>query len=1503
MGCTQPHRLLTHLLSWLLLLLLGIHPLQAQEKSPSGSSGGGKADAATSSQDDTMDSLEAGSVGAGPESQAPGAPPALRLMTFLPDPRVSGMCKLEGWRGEEERCVDRVQRWDGWTLPPNYAESSLLRSRTEGALKALSHTYFMLWQDAVARWRATPPESGQGIALGLLQHKVYRPPAPSSTWEAWGPTTVRLPETVFQQRDLARFNQLREAVSSNISLPPPERWITKSLCEPLLYGTQSGERLSSRPGSPLVLCSDSFSKYFKMRGRADYRIGHLFDTEPESLEGPFLEQLYPVHLSRRPPWPSQTMSVPPGHLPVLKLAEPNKINMLNAVAKPSAETLESRRRLARVGFDLLHGAWTEVADRLSIAMLRYGPRAFSAVQLRTLGALALMNSTAPRVGDDAAVRPENAGDLGNTDEKRNSQKKEQTQEELITEDLTDPDWLYAFNALPPGLVDSELKGWVDRADPLRSGSSENTRYSIQTTELLWSSQVSIVREWLRGRAWQETLHPLVAPILPRLTALLVCHEVFPGDESSSVRATCLVRAEQRIKQGYGSLELELTDALGRKLRIPLRLTSLGLPELVPSTLRLYDWEPLLYRLDPLNITSLRESIYGLVLGFMLQELRISELQLELEAVGAWPMPPEEPTLPPELMGPRLPEVIPGVLTTETLRFHVRSALNAWEWLWAEESSPLLRELPFPTDAFALTQQLTEATAAWFEPWRELERPPWLNPNEEVRTALRNAQEAAEELNQARARRQAGPEADRVYLRELRRSWNTLHRYVSASRAQLPDEWPTSFHPEALTSLGLEYGGETPRLRRSALYARVVPILLEFVQTQVTPTLSPLYPEEQGVYRRWVQAETLKLLVRELWRSEWETPYPALAHRENLSRSSRFFEAVLPPASELANRADLESCASLPTFGASTWDRWHCQVERTLKSREVPQSMFGRYRQALHLATLRALTSTLGESGQRTYRRWIFQRFHMASLDNLVKGRSSWSPETLESAVETQWDQFLNLHGLKGRREEPPQLPSVNPLAVCGSPTATNEQRYKEISVRQVVVDVLFEAPANPGLEPARVLWEARDKLPFIAIDGSARRFGSSPEGDDDALQVEPLFRIPALKEPGAETPKGAAAWRMVYRARWRLWSGWHMFWSVAERADGFVPVLRTGAICQDTLLMQTDLEPTLLRWALLKDNAPTRPLQLGLDYSEEEEQKLREQMEKDRLERLAAQEYDEETGTVEANRRKLEDRVLAGAREGRTDAELVQLGYASQSPLQQALQQQLRQLLRDWLARNPQPLKPGAPTTPDLLMAFDVSWFKECRPINEDGLYFFFRRSQYLRTSNFVRGDPDYCCFTRTRAVRTSGISTGKAMGWISGGHGGSRVGWCGSLVERWKGARRRSRARRGWRVLRRRWVEGWGVRSWGEGRRSGGALLWRCLRRVGGRIRVSGMTGVPTPIWRGSVVFVRRCWGRRRVDDSLLIRNSCISGRWRCGTLITTCRTSRRVERRRWRCVWIRSC
>lgn len=859
--------------------------------------------------------------------------------------------------------------------------------------------------------------------------------------------------------------------------------------------------------------------------------------------------------------------------------------------------------------------------------------------------------------------------------------------------------------------------------------------------------------------------------------------------------------------------------------------------------------------------------------------------------------------PPELMGPRLPEVIPGVLTTETLRFHVRSALNAWEWLWAEESSPLLRELPFPTDAFALTQQLTEATAAWFEPWRELERPPWLNPNEEVRTALRNAQEAAEELNQARARRQAGPEADRVYLRELRRSWNTLHRYVSASRAQLPDEWPTSFHPEALTSLGLEYGGETPRLRRSALYARVVPILLEFVQTQVTPTLSPLYPEEQGVYRRWVQAETLKLLVRELWRSEWETPYPALAHRENLSRSSRFFEAVLPPASELANRADLESCASLPTFGASTWDRWHCQVERTLKSREVPQSMFGRYRQALHLATLRALTSTLGESGQRTYRRWIFQRFHMASLDNLVKGRSSWSPETLESAVETQWDQFLNLHGLKGRREEPPQLPSVNPLAVCGSPTATNEQRYKEISVRQVVVDVLFEAPANPGLEPARVLWEARDKLPFIAIDGSARRFGSSPEGDDDALQVEPLFRIPALKEPGAETPKGAAAWRMVYRARWRLWSGWHMFWSVAERADGFVPVLRTGAICQDTLLMQTDLEPTLLRWALLKDNAPTRPLQLGLDYSEEEEQKLREQMEKDRLERLAAQEYDEETGTVEANRRKLEDRVLAGAREGRTDAELVQLGYASQSPLQQALQQQLRQLLRDWLARNPQPLKPGAPTTPDLLMAFDVSWFKECRPINEDGLYFFFRRSQYLRTSNFVRGDPDYCCFTRTRAVRTSGISTGKAMGWISGGHGGSRVGWCGSLVERWKGARRRSRARRGWRVLRRRWVEGWGVRSWGEGRRSGGALLWRCLRRVGGRIRVSGMTGVPTPIWRGSVVFVRRCWGRRRVDDSLLIRNSCISGRWRCGTLITTCRTSRRVERRRWRCVWIRSC
>ena len=216
---------------------------------------------------------------------------------------------------------------------------------------------------------------------------------------------------------------------------------------------------------------------------------------------------------------------------------------------------------------------------------------------------------------------------------------------------------------------------------------------------------------------------------------------------------------------------------------------------------------------------------------------------------------------------------------------------------------------------------------------------------------------------------------------------------------------------------------------------------------------------------------------------------------------------------------------------------------------------------------------------------------LTELSTTLNAVSAWEAAALETEATGVFEQILADHGYPtvplGSRGEP-----ANPLAICDEPGGA------ESGLHVVQLDVLFEAPAGltapaggEGDDQAaavrRGAWSAlraaADTLPFVAVDSPGR---NPPE-------VTPVFLLPPDRE--GQT-------RAIYRARWRIWSGWHLFWGVSSErfvfgpeggdravADGQALALRSGALCHDTTLMAADLEPTLLRASLLRGFAPSQP--------------------------------------------------------------------------------------------------------------------------------------------------------------------------------------------------------------------------------------------------------------------------------------------------------------------------
>jgi hypothetical protein len=181
-----------------------------------------------------------------------------------------------------------------------------------------------------------------------------------------------------------------------------------------------------------------------------------------------------------------------------------------------------------------------------------------------------------------------------------------------------------------------------------------------------------------------------------------------------------------------------------------------------------------------------------------------------------------------------------------------------------------------------------------------------------------------------------------------------------------------------------------------------------------------------------------------------------------------------------------------------------------------------------------------------------------------KDSSALPPVTLEERASEEWVEVLGLHGMYP--DAIPDRPGiVNPLAICT--TLDRAAAMDEPSFRKVDLDVLVVGPdwyADSPETAADLLWEVREDVPFIMVDDPSK----------NPPQIDPLMQL----------PNG----RAVYRIRWQVWSGWHLFWAVEPLADKDEDpnaprriALRTGAVCDDMVLTAPSLVATLARAALL----------------------------------------------------------------------------------------------------------------------------------------------------------------------------------------------------------------------------------------------------------------------------------------------------------------------------------
>ena len=195
---------------------------------------------------------------------------------------------------------------------------------------------------------------------------------------------------------------------------------------------------------------------------------------------------------------------------------------------------------------------------------------------------------------------------------------------------------------------------------------------------------------------------------------------------------------------------------------------------------------------------------------------------------------------------------------------------------------------------------------------------------------------------------------------------------------------------------------------------------------------------------------------------------------------------------------------------------------------------------------------------------------ISQLDNTVGIRIS--PADITGLVSGQWEGVLSDHYYQTKKIEQ-GLGAIDPTAVCT--TKDRRAALAEPVVGAVYFDQIFageDSKLKPSITGEELLWAAREDLPVFMLDN------------------------PSVSRPSVERLVALPDGQAMYRARWTVWSGWHLFWGVEEIEGKHRLTLKTAALCDNMVLAPPDLVATVVRAGLLEDNFyPTTPPKYGDD--------------------------------------------------------------------------------------------------------------------------------------------------------------------------------------------------------------------------------------------------------------------------------------------------------------------
>ena len=207
-----------------------------------------------------------------------------------------------------------------------------------------------------------------------------------------------------------------------------------------------------------------------------------------------------------------------------------------------------------------------------------------------------------------------------------------------------------------------------------------------------------------------------------------------------------------------------------------------------------------------------------------------------------------------------------------------------------------------------------------------------------------------------------------------------------------------------------------------------------------------------------------------------------------------------------------------------------------------------------------LVETLSRSPQQHQEetRLLLDHVQYSVLRTIDTSGKRSTPNEVAKMAGDQWQNVLSAHGESTRLIEQ-GLGAVDPNAICT--LQDGRAALDEGSIGLIDVDLLVEGRDTGEKEPVsaeELLWENRERLPFIVLD------------DPNYTRPE-IMRVVGL-------PEGRAIWRV----RWRVWSGWHLLWSLEPGAEGYVRMTaRTTTFCENMVLAEPRLVPTLVRASLL----------------------------------------------------------------------------------------------------------------------------------------------------------------------------------------------------------------------------------------------------------------------------------------------------------------------------------